>query len=400
MIVESCMVLGVLRRLILPRLALQWRRRSFMAYDIAIVGAGIVGLAHALAAARRGLKALVLDRDERASGASVRNFGFVTVSGQQRGECWRWALRSRDVWDELTVSARIPVLHSGLSVVARRPEARAVLEAFCASEMGRECRLISPAAAVARFPYLTGEIAAAMVSPHERRVESTDAIPRLAAWLEETHGVRFLRRTAVHAVEPGRLETSQGPIAAAMVVVCPGDDLVTLFPERLAHYGVQRAKLQMLRLVPTTPFSLRAAVMTDLSLIRYLGYAELPEAAALRARLQHEQPEHVAAGVHLIAVQSADGSLVVGDTHVYARCPDPFAEERLDSLVLSEFQAVFSGWGFRVVQRWIGTYASLDDRLALCDTPAPNVRLVIVTSGSGASTAFAIGEETIAAMTA
>ena len=63
--------------------------------DIAIVGAGIVGLAHALAAVRRGLSVTVIDRDARAAGASVRNFGFVTVTGQQAGITWRRARRAR-----------------------------------------------------------------------------------------------------------------------------------------------------------------------------------------------------------------------------------------------------------------------------------------------------------------
>ena len=45
------------------------------------------------------------------------------------------------------------------------------------------------------------------------------------------------------------------------------------------------------------------------------------------ARLQAEQPEHLAHGVHLIAVQSEDGSLVVGDSHHYGATPDPFAPE-------------------------------------------------------------------------
>jgi hypothetical protein len=43
----------------------------------------------------------------------------------------------------------------------------------------------------------------------------------------------------------------------------------------------------------------------------------------------------------------------------------------------------------------MGTYASLPDRLMVRDAPHPDIRLVIVTSGTGASTAFAIGEETI-----
>jgi glycine/D-amino acid oxidase-like deaminating enzyme len=54
-------------------------------YDLAIVGAGILGLAHALAAARQGRRVVVIDREARAIGASVRNFGFVTVTGQSAG---------------------------------------------------------------------------------------------------------------------------------------------------------------------------------------------------------------------------------------------------------------------------------------------------------------------------
>jgi len=371
-----------------------------MSYDVAIVGAGIVGLAHALAAARQGLHTVVIDRDERAVGASIRNFGFVTVSGQQRGDCWRRAMRSREIWDEVAPQAGIPILHSGLVLVARRPEAASVLEAFCRTSMGKECVLMSAAEVRRRSPYLEGEIEAAMFSPHERRVESADAIPRLAAWLAEVHGVVFLRRTAVCGVATGRLETTAGPIVARAIVLCPGDDLATLCADRLATFGVQRSKLQMLRLMPKKPLQLGAAVMSDLSLGRYLGFAELPEAAALRERLQREQPAHLAAGVHLIAVQSADGSLVVGDTHVYGHTLDPFSDERCDDLVLEELRAVIPSLDYQVMARWIGTYASLDDRLVLLDEPAPGVRLVVVTSGTGASTAFAIGEETMAALAA
>ncbi len=90
------------------------------AFDLVVVGAGIVGLAHALAARRLGLSVAVVDREAQAIGASVRNFGFVTVTGQQSGACWRRAMRSRDVWDEVAPRAGIPVEHQGLLVVARR----------------------------------------------------------------------------------------------------------------------------------------------------------------------------------------------------------------------------------------------------------------------------------------
>ncbi|MEM8856515.1 MAG: FAD-dependent oxidoreductase, partial [Pseudomonadota bacterium] len=105
-------------------------------YDLAVVGAGIVGLAHALAAAKRGKRVVVLERDGQANGASIRNFGFVTVTGQEAGDCWDKAVRSREIWAEVAEAAKIPILHHGLLVTARRAEAEAVIEAFLRTPMG------------------------------------------------------------------------------------------------------------------------------------------------------------------------------------------------------------------------------------------------------------------------
>jgi FAD dependent oxidoreductase TIGR03364 len=362
-------------------------------FDLAVVGAGVVGLACALAAARIGKRVVVVDRDAQANGASVRNFGFVTVTGQARGEMWRRARRSRQVWVEVAGQAGIPILHEGLAMTARREESVAVLEAFMHTEMGEGCRLL-PAVDLRRwFPELAGDgLMAGLVSPHDLRVESREAIPRLAAWLEARHGVVFQRNTAVTLVEPSTLTTSRGALRAEAIVVCPGDDLTTLFPERMA--GVTRCKLQMLRLADPG-YRLPAAVMSDLGLVRYQGYADLPQATALRARLQAEQADHLAHGVHLIVVQSADGELVVGDSHHYGPTPDPFASEAVDRLILDEFAAVFGREAPPVRERWTGTYASASDRMVLIDAPVEGVRLVTVTTGAGASTAFAIGEEVV-----
>ena len=363
-------------------------------FDLAIIGAGICGLAHALAASRLGKRVIVIDRDAQANGASIRNFGFVTVTGQQRGEGWRRAMRSRDVWAELAPVAGIEIVHRGLVVAARRAEACEVLEAFRATEMGEACELLDPAAARARFPLLN-DVAGALYSPHELRVESRTAIPRLAGFLAEAHGVVFRRGVSVHTVEPPTIVTSGGTIHADAAVVCPGDDFTGLFRERLQDCRLTRCKLHMMRLAPIGG-SVDAGIMSDLGLVRYLGYAVLPEAQALRERLEDEQAEHLANGVHLIVVRSADGSLVVGDSHHYAATPDPFAPESVDELILDEMRAVLAVDEVRVIERWTGTYASADDRLALIDRPSDAVRLVLITSGTGASTSFAIAEEVIA----
>jgi D-hydroxyproline dehydrogenase subunit beta len=367
-------------------------------FDLAVVGAGILGLATALAGARQGLRVVVIDRDAQANGASVRNFGFITVAGQESGVMWARARRSRDVWSEVAQAAGIPVLQSGLWVTARRPEAVAVMDAFMATDMAEGCSLLSPSEARRRCPQLLApELAAVMVSTLELRVESRLAIPRLAAWLTEAHGVKFMRSTAVRAIEVPTLDTSSGRIQADLIAICPGDDFTGLYAERLVRFGLTRCKLQMLRLAHPG-FELPAPLMSDLGLGRYAGYAALEAAAPLKARLAAEQPNHLAHGVHLIVVQSADGSLVVGDSHHYAATPDPFGQEDVDALILEEFRAALGVAPPAIVERWIGTYASASNKAALIDAPEAAVRLAIVTSGAGASTGFAIGEEVVASL--
>src|ERR1700761_9156546 len=118
----------------------KWERgMQSSGFDIAIVGAGIVGLAHALAAVKAGKRVVVIDRDPRANGASIRNFGFITVTGQERGESWSLAMRTRDVWAEVAAEAGIPIEHEGLYLTGRSPEAMTVIEAFLATEMGEGC---------------------------------------------------------------------------------------------------------------------------------------------------------------------------------------------------------------------------------------------------------------------
>jgi FAD dependent oxidoreductase TIGR03364 len=365
-------------------------------FDLAVVGAGVVGLGCALAAAKLGKRVVVIDRDAQANGASVRNFGLITVTGQERGGMWRRALRTREIWTELAADGPVAIQHRELLLTVRRPESVAVLDAFLQTEMGVGCRLLDPGDLKRSHPWLAAPDAlAALWSPHELRVESREAIPRLAVWLEQRYGVTFLRGTAVLEVEASKLVTSRGVVEAQAIAVCPGDDLFSLFPDRIAEYGVTRCKLQMMRLADPG-FVLSAGVMSDLGLARYAGYAALPQAQALRARLEREQPDHLKHGVHLIAVQSADGSLVVGDSHHYAATPDPFAHEAVDGLILSEFEAAFGRRAPPVIERWTGTYASAPGRTVVIDAPAPGIRLAMVTTGAGASIGFALGEEVAA----
>ena len=199
------------------------------AFDLAIVGAGICGLAHALAAARRGKRVVVVDRDRQANGASIRNFGFITVTGQQAGECWRRARRSREVWAEVADAAGIPV------AAARAPDDRAGgrRRAPFSSSFSPPTWARSAASSSREISRPMERACGRKPSPARsiaRTRSASSRARRSRAWLPGSPSVidvTFRRETVVHAAAPPRLETSRGTIEAEAVVVCPGDDFLT-----------------------------------------------------------------------------------------------------------------------------------------------------------------------------
>jgi FAD dependent oxidoreductase TIGR03364 len=364
-------------------------------FDLAVVGAGILGLAHAYVAAKAGKRVVVIEKDVRANGASIRNFGFITVTGQERGDSWMLARRTRDVWAGVARDAGLHIEQHGLYLTARSPEAIAVIEAFLETEMGEGCRLLRADAFREVAHGLGGpDLMGALHSPHELRLESRTVIPALTVWLRDALGVVFENETTALDIDLPRIRTSSGVIEAGAAIVCPGDDFATLYRDRIARYGLRKCRLSMMKLADPG-VKLPGALMSDLSLTRYRGYACLPEARALEARLRDEQPSHFRNGVHLIVAQGADGGLIVGDSHHYDVLPEPFAPAEAERDILDEYARATGRQAPDVLERWTGVYAVADDRTYLIDTPEPGVRLVIVTSGTGASTSFGIAERVV-----
>lgn len=367
--------------------------------DLIVVGAGIVGLAHAWAAARQGLRVTVVERDALATRASVRNFGFITVTGQADGDTRRRALRSRDLWAEAAPRAGIEILQRGAVVVAQREEAVEVLREFASGAMGTGCELWDAGETRRRVPCVRASIQGALWSPHELRVEARDAVPRLAQWLAREHGVSFLWNAAATAIEGASVRHARGRLEGAALVVAPGVAVAAFAPALAARVRLRYCRLQMLRVrIPAPPARFPAVAMSDLSLIRYPGFASQPAATRLRRRLEAECAGALADGVHLIVAQSADRSLVVGDSHHYGDREDAAGSATEEERILGELDTVFDLAGREVVERWVGHYPVAEVQPLLVAELAPRARLVAVTSGTGMSTAFAIGEETIAAL--
>jgi D-hydroxyproline dehydrogenase subunit beta len=354
--------------------------------DLVVVGAGVVGLAHAIEAYDRGLSVVVVERDARAVGASMRNFGHIGTT-LQGGEAAMYAAAARERWLSLAPKAGFEVLEVGTLVVARNEPELAVLEEF-AGEHPNLARLLGPKQVRDLFPLAAAEVVGGAHLPLDLRIDPRDAIPSLAAWLESV-GVRFAWNTHVGSVEEGVVHTSRGDFHCARSVYACGHDLDRIFPEIAEDYGVQRCLLHMLEIAPPDNVWIGPAMLTGTGLLRYSALAAMPSVAAVRAEIEEHQPELLDRDVNLMLTQRPDGSVVLGDTHHCDRTHQPFDDEGVAELLLREGTRLL-GAKLTVRRRWRGIYAESPTTDFLIAQPHPGARIVSVTSGIGMTTALGL----------
>ncbi|TQS42063.1 TIGR03364 family FAD-dependent oxidoreductase [Cryptosporangium phraense] len=366
-----------------------------MTADVVIVGAGIVGLAHAVEAVRRGLSTVVVDRDDFASGASVRNFGHGCVTGQA-GPALEYGLIARERWLDLGAKAGFDVSTAGTVVAARADDELAVLAEF-QERSAQPVELLDRQTVLERVPLNPRTVLGGAWLPLDVRVDPRTAIPAIASWLAE-QGVDFRWATNVLGVETGTVHTSRGRVDGSAVVVATGHDTDRLFPGLTEPIALRRCVLHMLRVEAPGGVRFDPAVLTGLSLLRYDGFAACPSAASIRARFAAERPDLLDAQVNLMFTQRPTGELTIGDTHSYGRTPEPFRPEEYDELLLHETAALLGVPSLRVRERWAGVYASSPMQNFLIEAPAPGVRVVAVTTGIGMTTALGLAPSVLAGL--
>ncbi|RON55250.1 TIGR03364 family FAD-dependent oxidoreductase [Pseudomonas frederiksbergensis] len=367
-------------------------------HDMLIVGAGILGLSHAYAAAKRGLKVTVFERTATPLGASVRNFGQALVTGQPPGPMLELAKASRDIWGHWANVAGLQLKRNGSYLFARTEAEEHLLQAFCngrAVEHNYNVELLRGAALRDLYGGQFSHHRAALHGMDDQQLYSREAIPALIDYLRRELGVEFHFSTLVRDIEPGRLHSTAGSFSAQQIIVCSGHDYQTLLAEPIAALNPQICRLQMLRARPRVDLNLQHALLTGLSCLHYGAFADLPEAAAVQAQILRDVPHLHENGIHLLISPTPYGELIIGDSHHYGRDPSPFNAEQVDDWMI-ELAEQTLGCGIQVIERWQGVYGSKGPGPFSFLRPQPGVSVALMHTGVGMSVGPAMAERNVA----
>jgi FAD dependent oxidoreductase TIGR03364 len=368
--------------------------------EVVIVGAGIVGLAHAWLAARSGRKVAVLERRPAAMGASVANFGLLWPIGQPAGERLSLALRSRALWLEILGEAKIPHRVSGSLHVACRTDEEAVGREFAAlgGALGYQCRWLDRNEAVAASPALQPEaLLGALFSETEIMVDPRQVLAILPGFLSQHFGVHFEWNCAAVSIEDSQVHTPQGVWEAGRVIVCNGADFDNLYPELLRQSGMTCCRLQMMRTQPQPAgWDLGPALAGGLTFRFYPSFRITPSLPALERRIAEETPEYERFGIHTMVSQASSGALTFGDSHEYGFEVSPFSQAEIDELILRHLRSYIRVPRFAIAERWHGVYAKHPDKAYVRLSPEPRAEVVTGLGGAGMTLSFGVAEQTFA----
>lgn len=361
---------------------------------IAIVGGGVVGLGLAYGAAKRGIQVDLYERNERAVGASIRNFGMLWPVGQALGKAFERSMKSRAIWLELANEAGFWYDPAGSLLLAREKDEWQLAEEFYESrkDEGYQLEMWSREKVLKNSPTARTEgLLGGLFSATEVIVDPREANVKTTAFLKEKFGVNFHFKQAIDKEGVEKLSKTHDH-----VFIASGADLESLYPEILLESGITKVKLQMMATgAQPQNWRMGPSVYGGLTLQHYGSYAHCKGLSKLKARIAAETPWFNEWGIHVMMSQNGLGELIIGDTHEYGYTHDPFIREEINKMVLDYLFEMVDFPKKTIDRQWMGIYAKLPGQIDFIKSPGPNITLVNGVGGAGMTHSMGLGEEVI-----
>ncbi len=366
--------------------------------DVVIVGGGVIGLAHAYQSVKRGLSVQLIERDWKAQGASVRNFGLIWPIGQEAGPGREMAMRSRQHWLEVSKEAGFWLNQNGSLHLAYHEDEVQVLQEFIAvyesdgddddvewmdvSNIQQRWNVVNP-----------DRLQGGLFSHTECTVNPREAVVKLSDWLQSKWGVQMNWGEPVIEIQEGKVRTPRGTYAGKYIIICNGSDFETLFPEVFEASGLYKCKLQMMRAIAPEITSIGPSLCAGLTLRHYASFKKCPSLQKLDNRYDQANVLFKKYGIHVLLAQHEQGELIIGDSHQYGQSLPPFNQEEIDLLILEYLKTFTALKEVKISERWYGIYPKVDGKIYFKQKVRPGVWIVNGLGGAGMTLSFGLAEE-------
>ncbi len=364
-----------------------------------VIGAGIVGLAMARSLAERGYSVVVFERNEKAVGASIRNFGMIWPIGQPNGKLYNRALQSKAIWKEICNEAGLWFEEKGSLHLAYNALEWQVLQEFESLNKHRPLKLVERGNLLKTNRVVNPQgLYGGLFSGDEMIIESRVAIELLPSYLQNKYGVQFFFNTAIHSIAFPYVSAGKNKWETDEIFVCSGADFETLYPDVFIENGFTKCKLQMMRL-GAQPARIGPALCGGLSLIHYKSFEVAGSLLQLKEHFQKNLPEYVKWGIHVMVSQNGEGELTIGDSHQYGLVHDPFDRQSINQLIIDYLKQFALFENLDLIQSWNGSYSKLKNGdTEFVFQPEKGVTIINGLGGAGMTLSFGLAEEVVSSV--
>lgn len=379
-------------------------------FDIIIIGAGALGVFHAYHALKAGKQVLLLEKDKRAQEATVRNFGQVVPSGLIPGSEWHeYGRIATALYKELQEEYNIGIRNNGSCYIANTATEMTVLEELHAkfkavdytSELWTKEQLLE------KYPMVqTGYATGALYFPQEVSAEPEILIHRVLELLSLKFPQQFSHRNNCPVVAVATTGSEQISVSttdkqtyqAQHCIICSGREFKLLFPEVFTNSGLVVSKLNMMATYPQQHTVLPGNILTGLTIRRYESFTVCDSYEQLD---QAEVPQDcIDYGIHILFKQRVDGSVIIGDSHLYASIADQddlsvfYNDMHINEVMLREAKKIMQLDNWNIAQNWAGFYAQHEDEI-FCHNIEHRIHIVTGIGGKGMTTSAGFAQQSI-----
>lgn len=358
-------------------------------YDDVVIGAGVLGLAHAYQLSRRGRRVIVLDRHDAATGQTRLGSGWVQLGWLPTPEMQKLVAAGRSQWLSLATDAGLTCHGSGSLLVATTELEEMLLRQYLELHPQAGVSLLSAHDARQKAPVNVDRVRCALWSDGDLCFDPREVMERVSAYLQESLRVKFVWNCEVTKIAGNVAISPLGEFHAKHFWICSNEGWGSLGAQFAAAPYLSVARSQWLRLKPQ-PQPLACSVANGSLLLHHATFQRCAAWEEVKASWQARLGELAERGFELRIEPQASGEVLVGcSRQLTGDLNSPILPGDWEDAVWQQLREILDLSEQGVVERWYSHFSCTDAEPYVHHRPEEHVTMI---GAAGHSTfTFALG---------